>query len=155
MVPRIILDTNVLINGVQDENSYAHRIITSCLEGELQPILSKPILRENQFKTDELVIDEEYLNILDDYYDLAEMVLVRGKLRGVTDDPDDDKFIEASQEGKVDYIITDDAHLLDLEKYNSTQIMTPNEFWHHYREEYNEESADEEWQKFAKNIGIG
>ncbi|MBU1198966.1 MAG: putative toxin-antitoxin system toxin component, PIN family [Nanoarchaeota archaeon] len=42
-------------------------------------------------------------------------------------DPDDNKIIECALEGKADYIITQDKHLLDL-KFDKIKILTPREF---------------------------
>lgn len=151
---RIILDTNVLINGVQDEFSYAHRIINLCLEGELQPIVNQRILKENQFLADQIIIDEAYLVILDDLYEICEVVpiLPSSPLRTISDDPEDEKFLNAAESGNAHFLITDDHHLLDLERFGKTQIITPIEFWSMYRSEISDGNA--EWNQWVKGIGI-
>lgn len=151
---RIILDTNVLINGVQDEYSFAYRIISLCLEGELQPMLNQTILREHQFLADQLISDEQYLVMLDDYYEICEMVPVRhSRPRNIIiDDPEDEKFLDAAETGRAAYIISDDHHLLDLEKHGATRMVTPAEFWAIYRREMSTGNA--EWNQWVKEIGL-
>jgi putative PIN family toxin of toxin-antitoxin system len=43
-------------------------------------------------------------------------------------DPEDDHVIAAVVESNADYILTEDKHLLDLRIYQSTAIMTRDEF---------------------------
>ena len=46
----------------------------------------------------------------------------------VDKDPDDNKFIEAAVEGKADYVVTQDKHLLEIKQYTGINIITPEEF---------------------------
>lgn len=43
-------------------------------------------------------------------------------------DPDDNKFIEAAVEGKAEFIISQDKHLLILKNYKGIKILKPEEF---------------------------
>lgn len=149
---KVILDTNVLINGVQDENSYAYRIISLCLEGEITPVISQKIRKENQLLASQLIMDEEYLNILDDYLENAEEIQVKTRKRIVEDDHEDDKFFQAAIDGSVNTIISDDHHLLDIGEYQGIKILTPQEFWHEHQRE---NDTGEEFQEWAKSIGMG
>jgi len=40
----------------------------------------------------------------------------------------DNKIIEAGVEGRADYIITGDRHLLRIKKYGNIKIVSPAEF---------------------------
>ena len=44
------------------------------------------------------------------------------------DDPDDNKFIEAALEGKAEYIVTQDNHLLKIKEFKGIKIISPEEF---------------------------
>jgi len=46
----------------------------------------------------------------------------------VTEDPDDNKFLECAMEAKADYIISGDPHLLDMKKSKTVKIVTASEF---------------------------
>ncbi|MBS3100744.1 putative toxin-antitoxin system toxin component, PIN family [Candidatus Woesearchaeota archaeon] len=50
------------------------------------------------------------------------------KLDIVKDDSNDNKVLECAKEGKVDYIITNDGHLLKLKEFEGIKIVTPTEF---------------------------
>ena len=47
----------------------------------------------------------------------AEFVDPGEEITAVEDDPDDDKFLEAAVAGNVDYIVSGDRHLLDLDSF--------------------------------------
>lgn len=46
----------------------------------------------------------------------------------ITDDPEDNMVLECVVEGKADYIISGDRHLLSLKEYKRIRIMTTKEF---------------------------
>ncbi|MBI2522832.1 putative toxin-antitoxin system toxin component, PIN family [Candidatus Woesearchaeota archaeon] len=46
----------------------------------------------------------------------------------VKDDPKDNIFIETAVAGNVDYIISQDIHLLKLKEFKGIKIITPEEF---------------------------
>lgn len=50
-------------------------------------------------------------------------------ITSVEDDPDDDKFLEAAVAGTVDYIVSGDRHLLDLESFRGIEIVDPRTFY--------------------------
>jgi len=50
------------------------------------------------------------------------------KLDVVKEDPDDNKILECAKEGKVDYIVTQDKHLLKLKSFEGIEILNPCEF---------------------------
>ena len=46
----------------------------------------------------------------------------------VKDDPKDNIFIETAVAGDVDYIVSQDNHLLKLKEFRGIKIITPEEF---------------------------
>ena len=50
------------------------------------------------------------------------------KIEAVKDDPTDNIFIETAVAGNVDYIVSQDNHLLKLKEFRGIQIITPDEF---------------------------
>ena len=129
---RIILDTNVLIDAELDENSFPIRIIRLCLKGDLIPLVSNKTEREHHKILRRLINNAEHHALIEEFFSKAERVFTTSNLRGITDDRDDDKFVELAQDGDADYIITKDKHLLDLGKHNLTEITTPERFWNVY-----------------------
>lgn len=152
-MPKVILDTNVLIDGVQDENSRTFKIIEASISGDLTPIISHRIKREYQRKAEELITDDEYMNLLEDFYEASINVHPASQLRIIEDDPDDNKFIEAAVEGGAEYIVSNDAHILDLSTYEDIRMVSPEEFWSIYVEDIKED-ASEEWQEWTRMAGF-
>lgn len=56
------------------------------------------------------------------------LVFPTRQLTAVKDDPDDNKFVEAALEGKAQYIISQDRHLVDMEEYRGIKILRPDRF---------------------------
>jgi len=50
------------------------------------------------------------------------------KIDAVKDDPKDNIFIETAVAGNVDYIVSQDNHLLKLKEFRGIKIITPEEF---------------------------
>ena len=59
----------------------------------------------------------------------AEFVKPEEDIKTVDDDPDDDKFLEVAVAGNVDYLVSGDQHLLDLNSFCGINIVTPREFY--------------------------
>jgi len=60
--------------------------------------------------------------------DIVEVIEVKSKIDIVKDDTEDNKIIECAVDGKVDYIISKDKHLLKIKIYNGIRIIHPEEF---------------------------
>jgi hypothetical protein len=97
--------------------------------------LSKEIIDEYEevVKRDEIInkIDKHDLKlskVSQSIINNAIIVVPKVKLNVVKDDPDDDKFVECACEGRVDFIVTGDNHLLKIKDYNGIKIITPKEF---------------------------
>ena len=46
----------------------------------------------------------------------------------IEEDPEDNVIIDCAVEGKIDYIITKDKHLLNLNEFRGIKIVTPSDF---------------------------
>lgn len=150
---RIILDTNTFIDGSIGDFSFPSRIIEECLQGNIQPVISHRIEKENKLIMSREQTNPEYQEWLESFFDRCEKIHTTTRTHDIPDDPEDEKFLECAIDGNVDYIITEDYHLLDLDPYNDTiQILKPSEYWSHYEAQDESGAA---WADFAKSIGIG
>lgn len=129
-----VLDTNVIASAVLIRGRIEDRVLRAWFAGRYRLVLSVPILEEirrvleyPRIRAHQWMSDEETADLLEQ---LAESgVLVEGKQRlRICRDPADDKFLVAALEGKADYIVTGDADLLDLGKYQDSEIVTPRRF---------------------------
>jgi len=131
---KIISDTNVLISATFWDGD-SHKIISKVESKEVELILSE----ENVKEYEEVL---EYKEIQDKIKDkqlemkltaqkirsLAKIVTPSKKISAVKDDPDDDRILETAIEGKVDYIVSRDKHLLKLKEYENIKIVSQKEF---------------------------
>ncbi|MFA6525170.1 MAG: putative toxin-antitoxin system toxin component, PIN family [Patescibacteria group bacterium] len=149
---RIVLDTNVLITGLQDESSYAFRIINACREMKLQAVFNRPLLKENKQKSRELIKEKVYLEILEDFYRKSKNIPHKSRVNVVKWDKEDNKLIEAAIDGKAGFIVTEDNDLLFLGEYKKIKMVKPQEFWRHFQAGSDD---NDEWKNWVKGIMNG
>ena len=131
---KIVLDTNVLMNGFKDEYSYEKRIINAVIVGELAAFANKQTLRENKLISRQLIDSDEYRKQLNDFFAQINWVTNRRQIR-IVKDPEDNKILESAVEAKAEYLITSDNDLLLLDKYQGVQIVNPAQFWVKYKDD--------------------
>ncbi|MBI4143817.1 putative toxin-antitoxin system toxin component, PIN family [Candidatus Woesearchaeota archaeon] len=131
---RIVLDTNVLVSGTYWSGS-SFRILKMAMNEEFSLIISEKILDEYKkilysdelmAKTDE--IQKARLSSTEVLLVNSERVNPEYSFGIVTDDPDDDKFVYCAVEGKCDFLVSQDEHILKLKEYQRIRIVTPDEF---------------------------
>jgi putative PIN family toxin of toxin-antitoxin system len=144
---KIVIDTNVLINGFKDEYSYEKRIIDSVIAGEIEAYANKQTLRENKLISRQLIDNDEYKNQLNDLFAQINWVVNRRQIR-VVSDPEDNKILESAVEAKADYLVTSDNALLNLKHYQDVKIVNPSEFWVKYKDEG--EDLWKQWTNFIR-----
>ena len=142
---KIVLDTNVLINGFKDEYSYEKKIIDAVIAGEIEAYANKQTLRENKLIASQLIDNDDYRRDLDNLFAQINWVVNRRQIH-IVSDPEDNKILESAVASQADYLITSDWHLLKLEKFDGVKIVTPTGFWQIYEDE------GEGWIKWMKNF---
>ena len=145
---RIVLDTNVLIDGFKDEHSYEKRIINAVIAGEIEAYANKQTLQENRLLSSQLIDNDEYHKQLNDLFAQINWVVNRRQIR-IVSDPEDNKILESAVEAEAEYLITSDRALLEIEKYQNVEIVTPIAFWKNYKDE----GMDwwKQWTEYIKN----
>jgi len=130
---QVVLDTNVLISFLLTRGETIGRILdawedetfTVCVSplmlAEMRRVLEYPHLKE-RIKSEEA---QALLNTLETDALLLEGVVT---ITGATTDPKDDMVVACAVEGKADYIVSGDPHLLKLKRYDGVQIVAPAEF---------------------------
>lgn len=131
---KIVLDTNVLINGFKDDYSYEKKIIDAVIAGEIEAYANRQTLRENKLISSQLIDSDEYQNQLNDFFAQINWVVNRKQIH-VVEDREDNKILESAVEAKADYLVTGDNHLLKLEQYENIKIVNPAQFWVQYKDE--------------------
>jgi hypothetical protein len=59
---------------------------------------------------------------------VAKMVEVTKKIELIQEDPADNKFLECALDGKADYIVSGDGHLLGIGQYQSIKMLSVRQF---------------------------
>jgi putative PIN family toxin of toxin-antitoxin system len=131
---KVVLDTNVLINGFKDEYSYEKRIIDAVRNGEIEAFANKQTLQENHLILKQLIDSPEYEQQLNDFFGQMNYVVNRHQIR-VVRDREDNKILESAVEAGAEYLITSDNDLLMLGSYEGVAIVSPPSFWAKYKDE--------------------
>lgn len=132
---KAVLNTNVVVSGTIVNYGPPCAILQAWREGQFTAITSETLLAEIREKLEEPRIKRTY-KLTDREISLIIIALrkyshlVKGKLtlKVIKEDPDDDQVIIAAVEGKANYIVSCDRHLLELETYKSIKIVPPAEF---------------------------
>lgn len=131
---KIVLDTNVLINGFKDEYSYEKKIIDAVVAGEIEAYANRQTLQENKLISSQLIESDEYRKELDNLFAQINWVVNRRQIQ-IVGDPEDNKILESAVEAKADYLITSDNILLSIGKHQNVNIVSPAQFWVKYKDE--------------------
>ncbi len=131
-MPKVILDTNIIISAFLKAESNPALILVLGLEGSLTVCLSETIwqeyrgvLRRKKFQG----LDQESLEkILSVIKQQALWVSPRIAVNILSRDPADNKFLECALESQADYLITGNTRHFPLKKFHSTQIINPRHF---------------------------
>ena len=147
---RIVLDTNVLIDGARDEHAASARILQDVLDGVLVAAVSRPLRDEYAQLMHRAVSDPRYHDRIRQFLDVAETVRVGRTPRVIAEDPEDDKVLATAVAAQAQALISSDRHLLARDPYEGIRIVTPQEFVNLRSEE-----DGGAWSDFAQSLGIG
>ena len=131
---KITVDTNVPVSATFWCGS-SNEIINRVERREIELILSKEIIEEfsgvlgykeiqDKIKNSHL----EMLKTLDAIICISKIIEPIKKIDIIKEDSDDNKILECALAGKVDYIVTQDKHLLKLKEFEGMKIVTPGWF---------------------------
>ncbi len=131
---RAVIDTNIMIRALIKPQGTVGPVLHRLRQGDYLAIYSVPLL-------DELLAKLTLPRLRDKYHlddeaaaDLVALLALRGELVKperdvkVCRDPKDDMFIEAALAGEAEYIVTGDADLLILKKFETVHLVTPRVF---------------------------
>jgi putative PIN family toxin of toxin-antitoxin system len=125
---KIVLDTNVLISALI-KSGKPRELILKIAKEKVQVILSKEILKEFIEVTDDprikkYVQEDTKIRFLKAIGSISSVVRVKSKFKVLKEDPDDDIVLRTAHDGKADYIISGDRHLLSLKRFKKIKIVT-------------------------------
>jgi uncharacterized protein len=148
---RVVFDTNVLLDALQDDFSASARLVDAVVQGDIDALITPAVRKEYTAIAKRWAEQEEAGRLIEEFVEHAHEVSGT-RVEEATDDPEDIKFLQAAVGGDADAIVTSDRHLLDVGSVNGVRIMTPQELWTVFEEET---GGSSNWEQFARGIGIG
>jgi len=128
---KIVLDANVLISALI-KSGKPRELLFKIVEKKTQLVLSRDILEEFLEITEDsrirkYVDEDDVIAFLRVVGNIATMVKVRSMFKVVKEDPDDDIVLKTAHDGKAEYIVSGDKHLLSLKEFRKVRIVTVNQ----------------------------
>lgn len=127
---RITIDTNILVSALGWNGAEAS-VVEMVLESKLELYLSTEILSEffrvvkyPKFRFADSEIDGFIGRLLSN----SVIVNPSQSVKVIIDDPADNKILECALEGKSEFIISGDRHLLSLGEYEGIKILRAVDF---------------------------
>lgn len=132
---KVVLDINIWLSGLFWSGE-ANRIIELAEKRKIDVIISKEIILEI---TEVLNKEAKFQRFIKDrkqkIEDLIRTILTIGKLVDTTtkieiirEHPADNIILELALDGKADYIISYNKHVLNLREFRGIKVVTPKEF---------------------------
>jgi len=134
-VLRVVIDANVYVSAyIRPEGAPGQIIERFLRDAAFEIVLSAEIVEEvlqalAYPKVRKLVrtkIEPELW--FEDIVVLAQLVPGEYRMSGVSDDPDDDKYIAAAVEGRAVLVVSGDPDLIEVGEYEGVRIITPRVF---------------------------
>ncbi len=125
---KLVLDTNIFIAAYFNQKSASARIIELCLENKHELIFSSQLRKEVELILRNVKANREFEEKVRTLFIKASQVKPTQKVFKIKQDPEDNKLLECALEGKADYLITSDDHLLKLGEFTRTKICKPTQF---------------------------
>ena len=130
-VIRVVLDTNVLVS-IALPRSHLERLAQAWQEGRCRLLLSAEIFDEYlrvltypKFR----LSSEDIRRILErEILPYAHQIKVTSRIQEIAEDPSDNKFLACAVDGRADWIVSGDQHLLRLKRFRDIQIGSPVRF---------------------------
>jgi putative PIN family toxin of toxin-antitoxin system len=122
---RVVVDTNVLISGILWEGNES-KILRLCKTNELTNVISPSMIKELErvMSSEKFILTEREVNdVLELVLSFSATVFPTIKIDVIKSDPSDNMILESAVEGKADYIVSGDKHLLNIKKYENIPIL--------------------------------
>lgn len=137
---KITVDTNVLVSAsFWTGNSF--RILDLVDKGYVELFLSEKIIEEyaeviKRSEIEDKILDKDLIlnKVVQKVIANSTIIIPSRKLDVVKEDFDDNILLECAVEARVDYIITQDNHLLKLVEFEGIKIITPEEFFNLFKD---------------------
>ena len=124
----VVLDVNILVSSLISKGK-PRELWLKAVSGEFQLVLSRRIVEEfveviSRPKFQRYLGERDVLDFLEALSTRARIVRTRSRLRIIREDPEDNNILAAAYDGRADYIVSGDRHLLGLGEFEGIKILT-------------------------------
>jgi putative PIN family toxin of toxin-antitoxin system len=132
---RILLDTNVWLSAIFWEGE-ASKIVELAEKRKFEIIISKDIIleiidvlnKEAKFKRFMQGREQNIEDLIRTISSIGSLIDAKTKVDIIKEHPADNIILEASLDGKADFIVSYDKHILNLREFRGIRIIEPTEF---------------------------
>lgn len=126
---KVVLDTNVIVSGLNFPTSNPAKILLLVASGEVANFTSRHIVNETRhILVDKFFWTHEEVEAAEVWLKtFSKSVNPKNRISVIVDDPDN-RILECAEEGQADFIISGDHHLTDLKNYQGIKIVAPATF---------------------------
>jgi putative PIN family toxin of toxin-antitoxin system len=134
-VLRAVLDANVYVSAyIRPEGPLGQIIERFLRDAAFEIVLSSEIVEEvlqalgypKIRKAVRAKVDPDLW--FEDILVLSQLISGEHNTPGVSEDPDDDKYIAAALEGRAAFVVSGDPDLLNLGEHEGVRLLTPRQF---------------------------
>ncbi len=129
---RVVFDTNVIVSAFLSPQGVPSEIVKLWRQGVFDVVVSREMLDEYRRVLSRSTIrmrhgmtDSEIAAVIAGFEEVAILVTPGTPDVVIQGDPDDDKVIAAAVAGGAGYIVSGDAHLIDLREHRGIPILRP------------------------------
>ena len=127
----VVFDLNVLVSSLIVKGK-PHDLWRRAKNNEFTLELSSEMFSEfvnvvSRKKFEKYVTDIDVKLFLADLSRIGKLVKVNSNFKVIAEDPDDDIIVRTAYDGKADYIVSGDRHLLALKEFKGIKILTIDE----------------------------
>ncbi|MFH1776569.1 MAG: putative toxin-antitoxin system toxin component, PIN family [Candidatus Omnitrophota bacterium] len=126
--PKLVIDTNLFVAAYWNRKSASARIIKGILEGKYRFFYTAPIKQEAEHILGRIKINKVYREKIKELFKKGKKLRPVEKFGYIKDDYYNNKYLDAANAAKADYIISSDKHLTRLKKFKNIPILIPTQF---------------------------
>jgi putative PIN family toxin of toxin-antitoxin system len=125
MSERVVYDTNIWISGLLWRGK-PYQCLLLARAGVVRLVHCQAMVAElSQKLRHGFGFSENRIgSVLYELRSMSDPVEITGDLHVVTDDPDDDKFVECALAAGASLIVSGDRHLLDINEYKGVRVLS-------------------------------
>jgi uncharacterized protein len=127
---KVVIDTNVFVSGLTFKGK-PREVLDLIWRGDIEACISSFILKEVEetLKKDFSWDRDQIKHTIEKIKARTILIQPKNKVSVIKENDDDNRILECAIEGTVQYLISGDRkHLLPLEEYQGTKIISPSDF---------------------------